>query len=410
MLNIPVYARNGIYYFHTRINQQQIKRSLNTRDPSIAIIRALELIIAIDMTIDPSKIKKYEMDLERGIFKADGPEDHRNMMDALSKVENIGIFRKKPAPQPPERESLKSQGGLRLPELTEVFFKLKKQLKPATAMSYKKTVNEFAGYTGNQYIADYDESDVTRYMEHLAGFNEPRTIDGKIGVLNTIFNFAIRQHYYFKENPAANRRLMTKKERAKNGYAIFELEEIQEIFKPEYLSAFKLKDTDFYYCILLALITGARASEIASLNNTQLKDNPPHLKIRDSKTEAGIREIPIPSLLLQELKAYGVGKDKLFRYKELEGKGTGNAVGKKFKRHLNILKINRDKLVFHSLRKFFNDFMENEGIQIEARCQMVGHELDNVNVTVYARKYTTKDLAKLVNPVQEEILRIIGIK
>lgn len=73
-----------------------------------------------------------------------------------------------------------------------------------------------------------------------------------------------------------------------------------------------------------------------------------------------------------------------------------------------MLKINRDKLVFHSLRKFCNEFMKNENIQIEARCQMLGHELDNVNASTYARKYNIKALAKLVNPEQAKILNLIN--
>lgn len=218
MLKIPVYARNGIYYIHTRINKLQVKKSLNTRDRTVAIIRALELMKAIDMTIDPSKIKKYEIDIERGIFKSNGTEDHRNMLEAISKVENIGVFRKKPAPQPPEGEHLKEPISLRLPEILEKFLSLKKQLTPATAIAYKKAINEFSGFTGNQFIVDYDKSDISRYMEHLSNFNEPRTIDGKVGVLHTIFSFAIKQGYYFKENPAANRKLMSKRDRAKNGY------------------------------------------------------------------------------------------------------------------------------------------------------------------------------------------------
>lgn len=407
MLNIPVYVRNGIYYLHTRINQQQVKRSLNTRDANIAIIRALELLKVIDMAIDPDKIKKYEIDLCRGVFKSDGAEDHKNMLEALSNIDKIGVFKKTQSPPAPKGEPLKSVTGLRLLELLEKFFTLKKNLKPATVMSYKKTVNEFAGFTSNQFITDYDGSDITRYMEHLSTFNEPRTIDGKIGTLNTIFNFAIKQGYYFKDNPASERRLMTKRDRAKTGYAIFEAEEIKEIFKPEYMEIFRNKDTDFYYCILLALITGARASEITSLELSQLKDDPPHFRIRDSKTVAGIRGIPIPEFLLNELKAYGAGKDKLFRYEQLEGKGTGNAVGKKFKRHMDFLNITRDKLVFHSLRKFCNEFLKMEGIQIEARCQFLGHELDNVNATTYAREYKLQDLAKLVNPVQLKILELI---
>jgi integrase len=407
MLNIPVYSRNGIYYLHTRINQQQIKRSLNTKDANIAIIRALELLKVIDMAIDPNKIKKYEIDLGRGVFKSNGAEDHKNMLEALSNIDKIGVFKKTQSPPAPEGEPLKSLTGLRLLEFLEKFFNLKKNLRPATVMSYKNTVNEFAGFTSNQFITDYDDSDITRYMEHLATFNEPRTIDGKIGTLTTVFNLAIRQGYYFKENPASGRRLLTKRERAKNGYSFFEHEEIQELFKPEYLEIFKSRDPDFYYCILLVLLTGARSSEISSLKPSQLKENPPHLKIRDSKTVAGIRNVPIPEFLLLELKAFGTGKTKLFKYKELEGKGSGNAVGKKFTRHMNFLNMRRNKLVFHSLRKFFNDYMKDEKVPIEARCQVVGHEFDNVNVTTYTQDYTITELRELVTPVQAKILKLI---
>lgn len=409
MLNIPVYARNGVFYFHTRINQHQVKRSLNTKDPTIAMIRALELLKVIDMTIDLKKIKKYEIDLARGVFKSNGREDHQDMMEAIHNIERIGLKVQQTSPPTPKHGGgeLKAPTGLRLPEVVEKFFNLKKQLKPATALQYKKTVAEFAGYSGNQYISDYDNSDITRYMDHLSTFNEPRTIDNKIGILNTIFNFAIKQGYYFKENPAADRRLMSKKDRAKGGFGIYEAEEIQQIFAPEYMETFKQKDPDFYYCILIALITGARASEITSLESSQLKDMPPHLVIRDSKTVAGIREVPLPQHFYTELKTFATGKTNLFRYLKREGKGSGNAVGKKFKRHLNKLNITRNKLVLHSLRKYFNNLMKTEKVSIEVRCQLIGHEFESINNTIYSNKFSVKELAEFVNPVQQKILDLI---
>jgi len=57
MLNLPVYARNGIFYFHTRYENHQVKRSLNTKDPDIAMIRALELLKVIDMAIASKRLK-----------------------------------------------------------------------------------------------------------------------------------------------------------------------------------------------------------------------------------------------------------------------------------------------------------------------------------------------------------------
>ena len=53
MLNLPVYARSGIYYFHTRVGGKQIKRSLATRNKVVAIIEAskiMEALIKIDLS------------------------------------------------------------------------------------------------------------------------------------------------------------------------------------------------------------------------------------------------------------------------------------------------------------------------------------------------------------------------
>ena len=231
MLKLPVYTRNGTSYFHIRYENNQIKRSLNTKDPSIAMIRALELLKLIDMNIDIKKLKKYEIDVGKGIFKSNGREDHADMMDALTNIDRIGIKVQQISPPTPKLggDFLKAPIGLRLPDVVEKFFNLKKQLKPATALQYKKTVNEFAGYSGNQVISEYDNSDISRYMDNLSNFNEPRTIDNKIGILNTLFNFAIKQGYYFKENPASERRLLSKRDRAKGGYGIFEVEEILSV-------------------------------------------------------------------------------------------------------------------------------------------------------------------------------------
>jgi hypothetical protein len=92
MLSLPVYLRGTTYYFHTRFRGKQFKRSLNTSDRRTAIIRALDWIRAIRMAdneIDLSKIRKFEIDLSQGIAKADGPDDHAHMMEALAMMKSL---------------------------------------------------------------------------------------------------------------------------------------------------------------------------------------------------------------------------------------------------------------------------------------------------------------------------------
>ncbi len=407
MLKIPVYLRNGVYYFHTRIGSKQFKRSLLTSDKRLATIKALQLLNALHM----DEFRKFKIDIANGVFESSDENDHRRMMETLDTIDKIGVMRISNPHS--EKHSLSKPANklpsLRLPELVDKFFDLKKQLRPATVTSYRNTVNEFAGFLGNQYLCEIIHSDVTRYQEHLAKINQPRTIDNKMAVLSALFNFAIKQGYYFDKNPAADRMLMSRNDKLKGGYKIFEDIEICSIFRKDYLAIHKEKDPDFYWCIMLGLITGCRISEITSLQVSQVKDVPvPHIKITDSKTLAGVREVPLHQSVYEELKTFLPSKGKIFKYKERLGKGSGNAVGQKFKRYMHEIGVVRDGLVLHSLRKYLNDRMQKkDGVQIEARCQFFGHELENVNATVYATEYSLQDLAKLTLLTQQKVLDMI---
>lgn len=407
MLNLPVYLRGRTYYLHTRVCGRQVKRSLQTSEKSVAMMRALQLLSHI-MKFDLSKVRKYEIDLAKGVLKADGEEDHQRLIEALNAL--------KSAPQPPSMgvplegvpTASATQSGLRLPELLEKFLTLKSHLTPATAIAYKNTVQEFASFLKNPFVGSITVSDVTRFQEHIAQKNAVRTVDNKIGTLSALFNFAIKQGYYFEKNPAEGRALLTKKQRLKQGWAIFEEQEIKQIFSSDFLKTAKADDPDYYYVLVLGLLTGCRIGEITSLEVSQFQqtDKGNHfLKIRDAKTLAGIREVPIPQTFFTDdfKKFIGERKGLVFKYQNREGKGAGNAVGKKFSRHLDELKIKRPKLVFHSLRKFTNDYFMKNGVAFEPRCQIFGHEIESVNVATYSQKFTVDDLEKLVSPVQTRL-------
>lgn len=429
MLNLPVYLRENTYYLHTRISGKQFKRSLHTSDKLTAMIRASKLLEAVAMAIDLNKVKKYELDLSKGIARADSAEDHKRLMDALEmlhKLKQEGSNNVASSPRPPKGEVFESMGirpatqnGLTLLELLDKYLLLK-QVKPATVTAFKNSSKEFTAFVGNGcYIADILKSDLTRYQEHLAERgNVPRTIDNKISNLKALLNFAIRQGYLKGENPASGMSLMTKQQKLSGGYAIFELDEIKLIFSSEYYQKQKQQDPDYYYVLLLGLLTGCRVNEITSLQFDQLQvsGDVNFIVIRDAKTHAGKREVPLPKNIfnddflnfLKQRKAIPNNK-QLFKYASREGRGAGNAVGKKFSRHLAELKIQRGKLVFHSLRKFLNDHFMKNGVEFEPRCQFFGHEIDNVNVATYSRKYSVNDLAEQVGNVQMKLLMLTGI-
>jgi site-specific recombinase XerD len=360
--------------------------------------------------------QKYELDLTNSVLKADGPEDHARLMQAIEAMKALHIGQgTTPAPTATNSVTTPSNDdptALKLGELLEKFFLLRK-VKQATALGYKNATDEFSKFLKNPPITRITTSDITRWQEHLAKKgNVPRTIDGKVGVIKAIYNFAKKQGYTREDNPAENRDLLTKKQKQRGGYAIFEKEELDLLFRSEFFREQQIKDPDYAHAIILCLFTGCRIGEITNLKIDQFKisnKGTPYITIRDSKTLAGIREVPLhPYVSIYMSVFMGNKTDKLFKYVEKEGKGSGNAVGKKFARNLESAGITRDKLVFHSLRKFVNNELLRNKVSLEHRCQFIGHELDNVNVAVYTNSINIDDLAVSVFPTFDSIVKIVN--
>lgn len=419
MLSLPVYQRAGVYYLHTRIAGKQIKRSLNTTDRAEAISRAVALLEAlgrlkpVSSPFDMSKIRRFEIDLGRGIFKADGPEDHQRMMEALSVAKSLGIGQQA---TPVQQTSQPMPNRMTLIQLASNFFLLKSHLKPATKLSYEKSAAEFSEFVKHTHIMMIRPTEVTRFQEHLASKgNTTRTIDNKVATLRALFNFAIQQGHYTHKNPAENRALQSKKQKAQGGYSIFDEDEVKALYGSEFMQKAKESDQDYFWTLALGLVTGCRISEITGLQKTQFKKDKkgePFIRVTDAKTQAGERDVPIPSALmangLQNFLDTRQG-DQVFKYNLRLGKGSGNAVGKKFARHLEEVKVKRDKLVFHSLRKFFNNFLLNSDVPLEVRCQLVGHEVDNVNIQSYTNKLTVEQMREKITDVQDNLLIISSL-
>jgi site-specific recombinase XerD len=420
MLNLPIYLRGSSYYIHTRVAGRQFKRSLQTNDKITAIFRAVKIMeLILSKTVKPedfdlSVTRNYEIDLSKGIFRADGPEDHQMMMDALNSIQSIkqSVFHADADKAP---ISPKPKIGLTMPEVLDKFFLVKSHLSQATHHSYTKAVNEFSSFLRNPSILNISVFDVTKYQEYLAQKkNTTRTIDNKISVLRTVFNFAIKQRYMDSENPAKERTLHSGKSKTQSGYGIFEFSEIKQIYRSEFLEKAREEDPDYYWVLILALLTGCRISEITSLTKEQIKITETgvnYIKIIDSKTQAGERNIPISSnLIVSGFAEFIKDKEgKIFKYNLRLGKGSGNAVGKKFKRHLEEVKVKGNKLVFHSLRKFVNDFLLENQVPYEARCQFMGHEIDDINIKIYTKKITIENLDAILQRSLFKLEMLAGI-
>ena len=415
MLGLPIYKLGNVYYLHTRIAGQQVKKSLRTGYKREALQRALALLH--DMTKPtPFPPAKYELDASRGIFKADGPEDHARLMEAIEALKSLHTGQPQaPAPiaAPTTPAPADDPTALRLDELLEKYFLLKK-VKQATVISYRNTADELSVFLRNPRITRITTSDITRFQEHLAQKgNSVRTVANKTDTIRALLNFAKKQGYMRQDNPAAGRSLVSKKQKLKESWATFETDEIVSLVGCDFFRE-KL-GTDYATAVLMGIFTACRVGEITALKKDDFKRSrkgTPYITIRDSKTVAGIREVPLHPYIFSHISAkldtLKNPSDKLFRYKERDGKGTGNAPGKMLARNLKAAKIDRPKLVFHSLRKYTNNELMQGGVSLEHRCQFAGHEIDNVNVAIYTKPFGIDELAAAVFPTLTTVAETVA--
>ena len=417
MLGLPVYFLGSSYYLHTRINGKQVKRSLRTSYQRVAIIRAITLL---DSLMRKDLPPKYELDASRGIFKADGPEDHARLMQALEALKTLqsGLPLAVPVVGPAAvvapAQASDDPTALKLDELTEKYFLLRK-VKESTVRSYRTAADELAAFLRNPRITRITTSDITRFQEHLATKgNNIRTIDNKIGAVRALLGFAKKQGYMREDNPAAGLALMSNRQKAQGGWATFEQDEMEALLSSSFFRERLTNDIDYTTAVLMALFTACRVGEITALKKEHFKRSRkgiPFITIRDSKTAAGIREVPLHPYIFAriapKLDALKSPTSKLFRYIERDGKGSGNAAGKMMKHNLVAARIDRAKLVFHSLRKYTNNELMQLGVSLEHRCQFAGHEIENVNVQTYTKTIGLDDLAAAIFPALDTIAETV---
>jgi integrase len=431
VLNLPIYLRGNTYYLHTRIGQQQVKRSLYTGKQKLAIMRAINLLgllmakQPIDIfNLDFDNARTYKLDLPNGVMESSGGQDHKDMMEAMELYRSVmglpSLYQRNIKPQSaPETEE-----GLTVLETMEKMFELQSNFKPATKLAYRTILTEFATVVRNPKISQVNTNLVRDYREWLAKpvvegpnkrpANTARTSDNKMDVVRRLMNFAKGMGYTKQDNPASGYRLLSKKSKATSNRHIFERDELVKFFASELFQKQRQKDPSYYWLVLMGVHTGCRLSEIGSLHGHQFKtsqNGQPYFKVVDSKTEAGIREVPLYQGLLDfGLAEFIKDKDKIFKYTETEDKGAGSPGSKKFSRQLETLGIKRDKVSFHTLRKFANNLMKQNKVPYEVRCQIMGHEIEDVNNVTYSTNFNVDDLADMTRNEQELIAQVTGAK
>lgn len=241
---------------------------------------------------------------------------------------------------------------------------------------------------------------------------EPRTVDNYTSVINTFLEWAQNKGYFpdSRRLPTAGQFLVPKSARKANSAKAnppYTLHQLQTLLNP---NNFKPKLAHHFWPPFIALFSGGRRREIAQLlvHDFTVIDGIPSMSIDDLgdvdkgvKSQAARRTIPVhPELIRMGLLDYVADTKALNLSGELfPGIGVdthgmkGNAIGNAWRRHREAFGMAGERApTFHSFRATAIKVLKRNGVELEIRCQLVGHDLDHTGEVYDMTPRTVKEL------------------
>ncbi len=404
MIKTPRLIRNrcGVFYFRIKTATSDRRFSLRTKCPHTAAIIALQLNANFereramsnpklsDFNFDPAALRRYEIDLKNGVYKADGPDDHARMMDALERIGPIPPHMQPlatvPATAPtPVLKSLPVSEAVTL-WLAERAKKNGKRTVDAKRYHAKDFMRRIAS---NIEVNAITKAVLVGYKSALLTEGQTgKTIDNKLMSLHDFFTYMLGHGLYTvsNSNPVDGLFVLSKAERvAKNEpFQPFTKTDLATFFDPVPYAA-AMNSPDFFWAPLIGIYTGMRISEVTAIRceDVQQADNGVHfIFVPKSKTTAGVRNVPISDALLdlgflnyvEEVRQ--AGAERIFPHRLLiNGTYSKNLSAKMlaYMTERGIKKAN-DHKSFHSFRVNVITALANNSANTAQTMKIAGHK------------------------------------
>lgn len=216
-----------------------------------------------------------------------------------------------------------------------------------------------------------------------------------LAYFSTFLTYCVLEYEILDANPMIGAKLKLKENEPRKRW----LKELEE--RLSLLQACRQADEELFLCVLIALTTGARKSEIIHLNckNTDLENR----AIYFLNTKNGDdRTVPIPDVLHNELKPY-IKKIKAKKVRQIkdnylfmtpDGRPKLLLIDKVFPDVISNWKY--EKITFHGLRHTYISIASLLGNNSSIVKRIVGHKFDSVT-----GGYTHADCESLRRPMNE---------
>ena len=230
-------------------------------------------------------------------------------------------------------------------------------------------------------LAEIKRSQVNAWVEAMALAGGAKgTIQLKVGTLKTIFDDAVDKHDdLVTANPFAKVGIFGK---AKQGKVPFKDKELRALLAVD----------DDYFTRALAF-SGMRGGELCALRGTDIKTDEDtgimYFDITQSKTEAGVRRIPVHSALAPWASRKATDPGLLFQ---------GKIKPDKPQRPTEFMNRRKERAgiqcdaTTHSLRGLFATGLEQAGVRSETIKRLMGHVQDGLAFSDYSKGLTLREL------------------
>ena len=443
-------APSGVFHFRLRVPRAQrhalgreVRHSLRTREPRAAQLAAQVLAqryaaaFRTGRAVDAKKlleeaeqalrsggaVERYKVSLPGLELEANNAAEHRQVLDMLREARAVLAPQPAPPPAPLPAQAWRvavptpaPACALRL-AVKRYEHVLKRSTMPAKTRTQKQhaVASFYAFLKPDAPMATITRADVARWVDSLreAG-NATPTLRNKTSYLAAFFAEAQASGFYPRDadNPAAGvvaYGTREKRHRRALGFQPFTADQIAVLFAPD---AFTNLSPAARWGAVLGLYTGARVSEIAQAEVADFAEREGVLCLsinshgagKSLKTEGSARTVPLhPDLLalglpdrLAALRA--TGSRRFFGGQGVNSKanGAGNWLSKAWSYYLakrGFVGEDGGRLGFHSLRKTITQRLQDAGVSAEHRAALLGHELDDVHHSHYARKPTISELS-----------------
>ena len=199
-------------------------------------------------------------------------------------------------------------------------------------------------------------------------------------------------------NPFINIKLKSKNFKTKKTQRrSFSREEICLLFHE--LKKNSNREPELFHMFQIGIYTGARIEEICQIKTIDVTDD--SFKICDSKTRAGIRELPIHTKiqsLMKNLKSKSTNGYLISKLKSNKYGQRSAYIGKKFGRLKTNLGFDSTK-VFHSIRMAVSTQLEQADVYYAIIADILGHEKRALTYDVYSDGSSMKQKVKAIEKI-----------